>query len=129
MAADVVRVVLADDSRDLRELLRLRLERDPRFVVVGEAGDGERAVALVREHQPEIAVLDLGMPVLDGAEALAQIRLHAPATRVAVLSGTGRQDLRDERVLDADLHLDKSGSLEDIVTAIRGLAVMPEPHA
>ena len=81
------RVVIADDSDDIRALLRAQLEMDGRFAVVGEAEDGAAAVEVVREQQPDLVVLDLAMPRIDGLTALPLLREAAPGARVVVLSG------------------------------------------
>ena len=86
-SAPRIRVLLADDARDLRFLVRVTLEADPRFLVVGEAADGAEAVRLAEELQPDVVVLDLALPVLDGLQALPRIRTCAPDTAVVVLSG------------------------------------------
>lgn len=79
--------VLADDVADLRQLYRLVLEGSGRFTVVAEAGDGETAVELARQHQPQLVLLDVSMPVLDGLEALPRILSASPASRVVMLTG------------------------------------------
>ena len=84
---DRYRVVLADDTVALRRLVRGLLEGSGRFEIIGEAGTGADAVALAGELQPDLAVLDLAMPVMDGLEALPEIRRRAPQCVVAVLSG------------------------------------------
>ena len=81
------RVVIADDVEDLRLLLRIALDAEGGFDVVGEAGDGAEAVAQVREHEPDLVVLDLSMPNLDGLEALSLIRAGTPGAQVVVVSG------------------------------------------
>lgn len=90
-AVQVQRVVVADDVDDLRMLLRLALERTERFEVVAEAGDGLEAIEQSRVHQPDLLVLDLSMPNLDGLEALPRILAASPGTRVVVLSGFAAQ--------------------------------------
>src|SRR3954451_20275578 len=74
------RVVVVDDIADLRWLLRAALNTDGRFDVVGEASDGQEAVSVVKLTQPDVVVLDLRMPKMDGLEALAQIVTVAPQT-------------------------------------------------
>jgi len=75
-----VRVVIVDDTDDLRELLRLALSRGG-MEVVGEAGDGLAGIEAVRLEQPDVVLLDLSMPVMDGLEALPRIRHLVPAVR------------------------------------------------
>jgi len=84
---DVFRVLIADDVQDLRSMLRLALELSGRFTVVAEAMDGAHAVDLAAMYKPDLALLDLSMPALDGLEALPRILDASPATRVVVLSG------------------------------------------
>src|SRR5437764_10171526 len=84
---DVFRVLIADDVQDLRSMLRLALELSGRFTVVAEAMDGAHAVDLAAMYKPDLALLDLSMPTLDGLEALPRILEASPSTRVVVLSG------------------------------------------
>jgi DNA-binding NarL/FixJ family response regulator len=79
------RIVVADDHEAIREAVRVVLTSED-VVIVGEAGDGLEAVALADELAPDVVVLDLCMPVLDGLEAIAQIRSRHPRTQVVVLS-------------------------------------------
>ncbi|MGA2328764.1 MAG: response regulator transcription factor [Bryobacteraceae bacterium] len=81
-----VRILLADDHAILRSGLRRILESYPGFVVAAEAASGAEAVALAREHQPDVAIVDVGMPGLNGIEATAQILRRSPLTAVLILS-------------------------------------------
>jgi DNA-binding NarL/FixJ family response regulator len=85
-------LVTIDDHADLRRLYRLAFERSP-FLVVGEASDGRKGVDAVRRLQPQMVLLDLSMPDMDGLEALVELRKAAPEARVVVLSGFTRQRL------------------------------------
>ena len=80
-------VLLVDDTNELRLLMRLILERTGRFKVVGDAEDGAEGVALAEKLQPDLVVLDINMPVMDGAEALPLIRAASPHSRVVIFSG------------------------------------------
>jgi DNA-binding NarL/FixJ family response regulator len=80
-------VLLVDDDRSLRGLIKLIFEDEDDFVVVGETDDGREAVALARHHRPDLVLLDLAMPGMGGLEALPLIRAVAPGSTVVVLSG------------------------------------------
>jgi DNA-binding NarL/FixJ family response regulator len=82
-----VRVLLVDDVAELRFLLRLNLELNGRFEVIGEAGDGVEAERLAERHQPDLVLLDVSMPLQDGLETLPLVRAAAPKAKVAMLSG------------------------------------------
>jgi DNA-binding NarL/FixJ family response regulator len=81
-----VTVVVADDTDDVRMLVRFSLELDGRFDVVGEAADGREAVDLCATTHPDAIILDLQMPVLDGARALPLIRDVSPQTVVVMFT-------------------------------------------
>jgi DNA-binding NarL/FixJ family response regulator len=81
-----IRVVLADDHAVVRKGIREFLEGEGDIVVVAEASNGDQAVALVAEHQPNVAVLDIQMPVTSGIEATRQIKAEHPDVRVLILT-------------------------------------------
>jgi DNA-binding NarL/FixJ family response regulator len=115
------RVLIADDVIDLRQLMRMALELAGDFEVVAEAADGRQAITQAEFHQPDLVLLDLSMPVLDGLEALPQIRAVAPDAHVVVLSGFEASKMRD-RVLEggAVAYLEK-GDIMATVEALRDL--------
>jgi chemotaxis response regulator CheB len=86
---DLFDVVLVDDSADIRLLVSLQLASSGRFRIVGEGSNGLEAVALARQLQPELLILDASMPCMNGLEALPKIRQAAPGTRVVMFSGFG----------------------------------------
>jgi DNA-binding NarL/FixJ family response regulator len=81
-----VRVLIVDDQALFREALAALLEVQPEIEVVGEAGDGEQAVRLAAELRPEVVLMDLRMPVLDGIAATSRLRLEQPDVRVLALT-------------------------------------------
>ena len=92
-----IRVVLADDHQLLRQAMRVMLEMDDRIEVVADVSDGREAVEAVERLHPDIVLMDLAMPVLNGVEATALITKHAPRTKVLILTGY----VDDQRVLTA----------------------------
>jgi DNA-binding NarL/FixJ family response regulator len=82
-----IRVVVADDAPDVRFVLKETLSLEDGFEVVGEAANGSDLLRLVDESRPDLILLDLAMPVLDGMAAIPEIRRRSPATVVVVLSG------------------------------------------
>ena len=81
-----IRILIADDHVIIRSGLRLLLEQQPDFKVVAEANDGREALQMVSKFHPEVAILDIGMPQLNGIEATRQIVAQEPATQVVILS-------------------------------------------
>ncbi|MEU9133536.1 response regulator transcription factor [Kitasatospora sp. NPDC048540] len=115
-----IRVLIADDQPLVRRGLSLILSPDPAFEVVGEAGDGAQAVALARRLRPDVVVMDIRMPVLDGVAATEQLAEAVPGCRVLALSTF---DL-DEYVVGALRagaygFLPKDSSPEELGAAIR----------
>jgi len=111
------RVVVIDDSVDLRALLSFALSRAG-MNVVGEAGDGSAGIEVVREERPDLVLLDLSMPVMDGVEALPLIRELVPDGQIIVFSGF--DEALTQQVLDsgADGHVVKGLPLKDIVAYV-----------
>lgn len=116
---DPLRVVVIDDTADLRELLKIALTRGG-FHVVGEAGDGQQGIDMVRLHHPDVVLLDLAMPVMDGIEALPQIRRLTPKGKIVVLSGFGAQHMSERAVsAGADGYVQKGAPLNTILDYVR----------
>jgi diguanylate cyclase (GGDEF)-like protein len=90
----VIRLLVCDDSNEARRLVRTLLADHPEIEIVGEAGDGVSAVALAAELEPDVVLMDIAMPELDGVEATRQIRARRPETRVVAFTG-----LDDERAM------------------------------
>lgn len=81
-----IRILLADDHTVVRKGLRMLLESHAGFEVVADACDGREAIALTEQHQPDVVVLDIGMPILNGIEAARQISGKFPRTAIVMLS-------------------------------------------
>jgi DNA-binding NarL/FixJ family response regulator len=81
-----ITILLAEDHTVVRESIRQSLERVPDFKVVGEASDGEEAVRLTKQLQPDVIIMDISMPKLSGIEATKQIKAFRPSTKILVLT-------------------------------------------
>jgi PAS domain S-box-containing protein len=121
------RVLVVDDADELRTLLRARLERAPGFTVVGEAADGIAAVEAARELQPDLVLLDLAMPRMDGLEALPHIREAVPGVRVIVFSGFDQSTLAQKAIAaGADHYMVKGGPMSQLLELVESVL---EPSA
>jgi len=114
------RVLLADDHILVRQGVRLLLEKEG-FEVVGEAGDGLEAVRLARQTEPDIAVLDLLMPQLNGIDAAREIHQCSPHTKTLLLTARGDQLLLEALAAGMRGCLLKSHASRDLVQALRAL--------
>lgn len=103
LMTEPLRVVVADDDPDARFLIRRALERSGRFSVVAEVGDGAEATAVAGAQHPDLVILDLRMPKVDGIAALPHIRAAAPDAVVIVVSALPRERVAT-RAVDAGAH-------------------------
>ena len=110
-------VLLVDDAADIRVLVRLMLERTGRLKVVGEAGNGREAIDLAAALRPDIVILDLNMPVMDGFEALPLILEATPATKVVIHSGI-EDDVMGHRLSQASGYIVKGTAVDEMVDEI-----------
>jgi DNA-binding NarL/FixJ family response regulator len=117
---DRFRVLLCDDVAMLRELLRYELEEDDDLVVVAEADNGLDGVRLTEELKPDVVVLDLAMPGIDGLEALTLMLAVEPPPAILVHSGFDADSMRDRVLaLGAARYLEKGGQMGEVRTAVR----------
>jgi DNA-binding NarL/FixJ family response regulator len=115
-----IRVLIADDHSVLREGLRMVIELQPDLEVAGEAKDGAEAQALAQQLQPDVVLLDLMMPNLDGLSALGQMKGIAPQARVVVLTSAEEEDRMIEAMrAGAQGYLLKTEGASAVLDAIR----------
>ena len=118
-----IRVLLCDDVEPFRALMRYTLEEDPLITVVGEAGDGEAGVRAVEELQPDVVLLDISMPMLDGMEAIPAMLARAPNTRIVALSGFGAERMAEPVLAQgAVAYLEKGEDIQAIRDAVHAAA-------
>jgi DNA-binding NarL/FixJ family response regulator len=119
----VIRLVVVDDHTIVRDGLAQLLGADPELLVVGSAGDGAAAVALCREQQPDIVLMDLSMPGMDGVEATRQVIAAAPDAQVVVLTSfVDRDRVVDALAAGAVGYLLKDAEPKELRQAIRAAA-------
>jgi DNA-binding NarL/FixJ family response regulator len=124
----MIRVLLADDHRMVRAGLRALLASAADVEVVAEAADGAQAVQAVRDSAPDLVLMDLSMPVLDGIAATRTIRTDHPGVRVVVLSSFDDQDrVRQALAAGATGYVLKDCTPEELLAAIRSAAAGHAP--
>ena len=122
MAAPV-RVFLCDDISSFRRLMRFALEDDGAIAVVGEAGDGEACVEGIADTKPDVVLLDISMPRMDGLKAIPLIRDRSPRTAIVVLSGFSEERVGKEALEQgAARYLRKGADLEEIRSTVLAAA-------
>jgi DNA-binding NarL/FixJ family response regulator len=120
MKQAMIRVLIVDDYRLVRQAIRTILSRETDVEVVGEAEDGEAAVALTESLQPDVVLMDISMPRVDGIEALRRIRKHKLPARIIILSMHISSVLVREAInKGANGYLRKGGEPEELLQAVR----------
>jgi len=119
----LIRVSICDDVRELRALIRYHVDAEPDLEVVSESSNGAAVLRDVERAQPDVLVLDLSMPEMDGLEVLVRIGKVAPETRVIVLSGLTLDRVRAEASrLGAARFVDKTRPMSVLLDAVREVA-------
>jgi DNA-binding NarL/FixJ family response regulator len=122
VADDLIRILIADDHELFRRGLRMVLEDEDDIVVIDEAGDGQAAVDLAREHAPDVVVMDVRMPILSGIEAATRIKEEEPGTRILMLTISDEEDDLYEAIkAGANGYLLKEISIDEIGSAVRSI--------
>jgi DNA-binding NarL/FixJ family response regulator len=122
-AGAAIQVFLCDDVPELRTLLRYALEDEAGVRVVGEAGEPVEGIRLIAELRPDVVLLDLSMPGMDGLEALPKIREIAPDVGIIVFSGFAAERLAATALSrGADAYLEKGESMAVVRRTVREVA-------
>lgn len=123
MSASRLKILIADDHALVRMGLRASLEMETDLAVVAEAGTGEQAIAQYRQHQPDVVLIDLRMPGLDGIQTTATLCREFPQARVVVISTfQGGDDILRAMQAGAKTYLPKSVQREELIKAVRAIA-------
>ncbi|KYZ75543.1 two-component system response regulator [Anaerosporomusa subterranea] len=117
-----LKVLLADDHKLLRSGLKLLLQRNPDMLVVGESADGEQTIQLFEQLQPDILLLDLSMPAMDGIECLKEIKSRYPEAKVIVLTMHEDENyIKRAMQAGASAYVHKSAADTDLFKAIEAV--------
>jgi DNA-binding NarL/FixJ family response regulator len=117
---ETIRILIVDDHAIVRQGFAALLQTVPGFAVVAEAGDGEEAVELFRRHRPDVTLMDLRLPKLNGVDAIARIRGEWPGARVIVLTTyDGDEDIYRAMQAGAKGYLLKGMDLKELTEAVR----------
>ncbi|MFH2102300.1 MAG: response regulator transcription factor [Chloroflexota bacterium] len=117
-----IRILLADDHTILRSGIRAILEDEPGFVVVGEAENGRSAVTMACQVEPDVVIMDIAMPLLNGLEATRQIKRQCPGVRVLILTMHDNEEYI-RQVLEAGAmgYILKDAAAKELINAIRAV--------
>ena len=118
-----IKIVMADDHPIVRQGLKQIIEADPKLLIVAEAGDGETALALIETHQPDVAVLDIDMPKMNGFEVVKELRKRRNNVAVVFLTMHGEEEIFHAALdLDVKGYVVKDSALNEIADGIKAVA-------
>jgi DNA-binding NarL/FixJ family response regulator len=119
-----VRVLIADDHSIIRRIVRSTLQANPRFEVCGEAENGAEAIEEAKKLKPDVVVLDVSMPVLNGFESAREIKKTLPESAIVILSqNADRHFVEEARKIGVQAYVAKTRAGEALVKAVEGAAL------
>lgn len=122
LMASIITLIIADDHPLFRSGVRQSLEREPSFKVLAEAGDGEQALRLIREHQPAVAVLDINMPKMTGLNVVKEARKDKDVPEFVLLTMFDDEEILNEAMdLGVKAYLLKESASIDVVSAVQSV--------
>jgi DNA-binding NarL/FixJ family response regulator len=116
-----VKIVVVDDYEPWRRFVATALEERPEFRIVGEAADGLEAVQKIQELQPDLILLDIGLPKLNGLEVARRIRECAPNTRILFFSQNSSRDIAEEAIRIGNGYVVKSDAQRELLSAVEAV--------
>jgi DNA-binding NarL/FixJ family response regulator len=120
--SDPIRIMIVEDHVIVRQGLAALLRTVPDFAIVAEASDGRKAIELFRQHQPDVTLMDLRLPQMNGVEAIGRIRIDFPQARIIVLTTfDGDEDIYRALQAGARGYLLKGMTSEELMDAIRSV--------
>lgn len=123
MVTKRLRVLIADDTPGARLMVKMALTADQNVEVVGEAANGAQAVEMAKSECPDVMLLDIAMPVMDGLTAIPLIQETCPETKILVFSGFAASDLAEKALkLGAHGYVEKGAPLHELTERVRALA-------
>jgi len=118
-----MKIIIADDSKLLRDRIKLLFSSYENLSIVGEAETGTEALQLIRETDPDLAIIDIRMPELNGIEVLKKIRESGPRPKICMLTNYPYKQYRDRCLTEgADYFFDKNQNIEQLTELITSLA-------
>lgn len=124
-----MRILIVDDEPDIRELLKLYLELDGRFDLVGEGTNGEEAVELAGSTHPHAIILDVNMPIMNGFEAIPLIRDKSPDSKILLYSAYSDSTRLVESSMTADDWVSKTDPVDKLLERLMGLTASSDVEA
>lgn len=121
LAILTVKIVVIDDYEDWRHFVASALAERPEFRIVGEVADGLEAVQRVQELQPDLILLDIGLPKLNGLEAARRIRDCVPNTQIVFFSENRSRDIAEEAMRIGDGYVVKSSAARELLSAVEAV--------